>query len=117
MSARPAQAGNPHATLSVVTGLISVLTLPVAVAATRYSGSYDLLHAGFAIPVAAVLGWLALSLARSGRRRNEITLGRAGGGGAARVGRLLGLAGLWLAGAAVIALGVYGVLEYIASTD
>jgi len=109
--------GNPHATLSVLTGAISVLTLPLAVLATRYSGSYDLLHAGFAIPVGAVLGWLALSFARSGRRRAELTLGRAGGLRAARVGRLLGLAGLWLAGAGLIALGVYGVLEYIASTD
>ena len=34
----------------------STATMPVAILATRYSESYDLLHAGFAIPVAVVLG-------------------------------------------------------------
>ncbi len=102
---------------SVVVGALSVSTLPIAVFVTRYSGSYDLLHAGFAIPVGLVLAGLALWLARAGRRRAELTLGRAGGLGAARAGRTLGLVGLWLVGAAAVALAVYGALEYIGSTD
>lgn len=110
-------AGNPRATWSVAAGLASTLTLPVAVFATRYSESYDLLHAGFAIPVGIALGVIALRLARAARHRSEATLGRAGGLGAARVGHGLGLAGLWLAGAALVAVAVYGLLEYIGSTD
>ena len=38
-------------------------TLPVAIYVTRFSGEYELLHAGFAIPLAAVLGFVALVLA------------------------------------------------------
>jgi len=102
--------------MAVVVGAASVLVLPVAVFLTRYSDAYDLLHAGFAIPAAAVLGWLALSLARTGRRRASLTLRAPGGLSSARAGRALGLAGVWLAGAAVTALAVYGLLEYIAST-
>jgi len=41
---------------SLVAGFASVAVLPAAVYLTRFSGKYDLLHAGFAIPVAAALG-------------------------------------------------------------
>jgi hypothetical protein len=115
-SSSSAAAGNPRATLSVVTGVLSVVTLPLAVFASRYSESYELIHAGLAIPAGALLGVLALRWAKAGRRRAELTLGRVGGEGSARLGRLLGIAGLWLAGAALVALAVYGTLEYIAST-
>jgi hypothetical protein len=110
-------ARNPRATLSVVAGALSVATLPVAVFLTRYSEAYDLIHASFAIPVGALLGVVALRWAKAGRERTELTLGRVGGQGAARTGRVLGLAGLWLAGAALVALAVYGALEYVGSTD
>ena len=43
---------NTRATWSVVLGVLATLTMPVAIVATRYSGSYELLHAGFAIPLA-----------------------------------------------------------------
>jgi hypothetical protein len=101
---------NPRAAWSVIVGLLAAATMPVAVAATRYSGSYELLHAGFAIPVAAVLGILAVVLARRARALDRATLGKAGGAKAARIGRLLGILGLCIAASATIAVAVYELL-------
>ena len=104
---------NARATWSVVLGLLSALTLPVAIVGTRYSGSYELLHVGFAIPLAVLFGIFAVVLASRARALDRATLGRAGGGRAARLGRLLGILGLCLAASATIALAVYGVLHAI----
>jgi hypothetical protein len=101
---------NARAAWSVVLGLLSALTMPTAIVATRYSGSYELLHAGFAIPLAAALGIAAVILARKARTYEQATLGRAGGGRAGRVGRLLGILGLCMAASATIAVAVYEVL-------
>ena len=102
--------GNTRAVWSAVLGVLATLTLPVAIVATRYSDSYDLLHAGFAIPVAAAFGVGAVVLARRARLLVRATLGRTGGARAARIGRLLGILGLCMAASATIALAVYGVL-------
>ena len=104
---------NPRATWSVVLGLLASLTMPVAIAATRYSGSYELLHAGFAIPFALVLGIFAVVLARRARALDRASLGRAGGWRAARIGRLLGILAVCMAASASIALAVYAVLHAI----
>jgi hypothetical protein len=95
-----------------VAGAASVATLPVAVYATRFSDSYDLLHAGFAIPVGAALGALALILAARAGRHRAFTLARGGREGVARTGRLLGVLGIALAAAGVVSLVVYALLEY-----
>ena len=73
---------------SLLAGLASCVTLPLAVYLTRFSDSYDLLHAGVAIPVAVGLALVAL-----------------------------GIVGLCMAASALIALGVYGLLEYVGSRD
>jgi hypothetical protein len=52
-------------------------------------------------------------LARRGLRNIERTIGRLGGEGAARVGRLLGLISLAIGLSAGIALAVYAVLNVI----
>ena len=62
---------------------------------------------------AAVLGGAEVLLARRGLRNIERTLGRVGGEGAARVGRLLGAISLCIGLCAVIALAVYAVLNVI----
>ncbi len=98
---------------AVVLGLLAVATMPVAVLATRYSGSYDLLHAGFAIPVAMALGAGAIATGRSAQRYDVRLLERAGGRKAARLGRGLGIAGFCLASSALVALAVYGLLTYL----
>jgi hypothetical protein len=102
--------------LSVVTGLASVATLPLAVYLTRFSDTYDLLHAGFAIPIAVGLAFAALGLARSARRRASFTLS-ARPPGLATAGHVLGIVGLCMAAAALVALGVYGLLEYVGSRE
>jgi len=102
---------------SLVTGLSSVAALPVAVYLTRFSERYELLHSGFAIPFAAILGLAAISLARRARRRNVLLLDRRRGSGLARAGAVLGIVGVCMALAALVALAVYGLLEYVGSRE
>jgi hypothetical protein len=91
--------------------------LPVAVYLTRFSDSYELLDSAVAIPVAAALAFLALGLASRARRRGALVLGGAPRVGAARAGRILGILGLCLVASALVALGVYGLLEYAGSRE
>ncbi len=105
--------GNTRAVGAVAVGLLATATLPVAILATRYSESYELLHAGFAIPLAIVLGGVAIWLARGALRHDDVRLGRAGGRRAARIGRALGVLGIALASTALVALAVYGLLTYL----
>jgi hypothetical protein len=93
-----------------------VATLPLALYLSRFSDSYDLIHAGFAIPFVVVLGLAALGLARRASRRASLSL-TARPPGIATAGRVLGIAGLCLAAAALVALGVYGLLEYVGSRE
>jgi hypothetical protein len=102
---------------SVVAGLASVATLPLAIYLTRFSDAYELLHAGFAIPLAGILGALALALARRARGRQALRLDRASTPTSASAGRVLGILGLCLAASAIVALAVYGLLEYAGSRD
>jgi hypothetical protein len=108
--------GNGAGWASVVAGAGSVATLPIAIYLSRFSGSYELLHAAFAIPVAAALALVALALARRAHRHEALTLGRTAAG-PARTGRVLGIVGLCLVASALVALGVYGLLEYVGSRD
>jgi hypothetical protein len=101
---------------SVVVGLASVVTLPLAIYATRFSDAYELVHAAFAIPVAGGLAFLALALARHARRLGALRLDGTTAR-AARVGRLLGILGLCLATSALVALVVYGLLEYVGTRE
>ncbi len=91
--------------------------LPVAVYLTRFSERYELLHAGFLIPVAAALGVVAIALSGRGRMRSVLALGQSAGDGRARAGRVLGIVGVCMALAALVSLGVYGLLEYVGSRE
>jgi hypothetical protein len=95
---------------SFLLGLLAALTLPEAIGATRFSNRYELLHAGFAIPGALVLGIGAIALARRARRLDQASLGRSRLTGLGRVGRLLGILGICMAASATIAVAVYEVL-------
>ena len=53
--------GNGRAVAAVVFGLLSAATMPVAIVATRYSGSYELLQAVLGISMAAT-GLVALAV-------------------------------------------------------
>lgn len=104
--------GSAAAWGSLLAGLASIATLPVAVYLTRFSETYELLHAGFAIPVGALFGFLSIRLARRASRRRALTLGPGGGLRVARVGWVIGVVGICLALAGIVALAVYALLEY-----
>lgn len=114
-SAATARSGSPWGAL--LAGVASVLTLPLAVYLTRFSDSYELLHAGFAIPLGLVLALVALGLARGSRRRRRVSLAAGGGDKVASAAYVLGILGVCLALAGLLALGVYGLLEYVGSRD
>ena len=93
-------------------GLASTVALPATIAFAQESPRLELVQAGWAVPVAAVLGVAALWLARLAARRLHRTFGRAGGAGAARAGRLLGVLGLCLAASATISVAFYELLVH-----
>ena len=102
---------------SVVAGAGSIATLPVAIYLTRYSERYDLIQGSFAIPLAGALGVVAIMLGARAKRRSAVRLGSGSAGGVASAGRMLGIIGVCLAMAGVVALAVYGLLEYAGSRD
>jgi len=101
----------------VLAGLASVATLPVAIFLTRFSDRYELLHAGFAIPLGGALGFLAIVLARRARMRSSVRLGDADASRLAGVGRLLGIAGVCIALSGLVSLAVYAILEYVGAQE
>ena len=103
---------NAPAVWSVLVGVLAVAALPVAIWYVDRDITIDLIWASVAIPVAFVLGAVAMILARAGRRRAQLTLVRRSGSEVARLGRLLGLAGILLAGTGTISLIVYGILSW-----
>jgi hypothetical protein len=93
-----------------VAGLLAVAALPAGVALAQVSDRVKLLQAAAGVPVAALLGLVAVVLARRAVRRSDRTLGRAGGAGAAKAGRVLGVLGLCIAASGAIAIAFYEVL-------
>ena len=108
--------GSRAAVASLLAGIGATATIPVAVYATRFSDSYDLLHAGFTIPIVVVLGVAAIALARRSSRQSALSL-VGGRRELATAGRILGIVGLCLAASALVALGVYGLLEYVGTRE
>jgi hypothetical protein len=102
---------NPPALWSVLLGLLATLAIPAAVVYADRSPRVELIWAGVAVPVAALLGLAALGAARAGRRRAQLTLRRSGARTAV-VGRFLGLFGLLFAGTGTISLVVYAILSW-----
>jgi hypothetical protein len=98
----------------VLVGLVSVATVPAAIAATHYR-DIELLHAGWASIPAFLLGLAALMLARAARRRTERTIGRVGGRRVTGIGRFLGALGIYLALAAALSVGVYELLDRLSA--
>jgi peptidoglycan/LPS O-acetylase OafA/YrhL len=108
-----ARGRNDAARGSVVLALLG-LALPVlAFVAARKLQDVTIVQATAATCGSALLGGAAVLLARRGLRNIERTLGRVGGEGSARVGRLLGVISLCVGLSAGIALAVYAVLNVI----
>lgn len=106
---------NRAAGWSVVLALLGLATIPAAAAVTEARGDLRLIHAGFAVPLAAAFAIAAIRLARRARRRLERTLGRAGGRRTARTGQVLGWVALYVALTASISVAVYAVEFYLLS--
>ena len=106
---------NGLAVWAVLVGLLALAAVPAGIAYTHYA-NVELLRAGLAIPVGLVLGWLALSIAKRARARSERTIGRVGGRRAARVGRILGGLGVYVALTAALAIGVYELLNRLSGS-
>ena len=102
---------NAPAVWSVLLGLLATLAIPAAVVYADRSPRVELIWAGLAVPVAALLGLAALGTARAGRRRAQLTLRRSGARTAV-LGRFLGLFGLLFAGTGTISLVVYAILTW-----
>jgi hypothetical protein len=106
---------NNAARFSLLSSLLGLAVLPVAVAVTESRDDLRLVHAGVAVPAVVVFSVLGIVLARRGRRNFERTLGRVGGRGVERAGRILGWIGVYVALVAAASLAVYAYLEYVAS--
>jgi hypothetical protein len=111
--ARPRR--NDAARLSFLLSVLGVAAIPIAVAVTEWRSDLRLKHAGFAVPAAFLFSLLGVLYARRGSRNYERTLGRVGGRGFARAGRILGWIGIYLALVGAASLGVWAYLEYVAS--
>jgi hypothetical protein len=108
------RARNPRASASLMVGFLAVAVVPGAVIASRFFDELTLVRACGSAALAALLGLVAIAFARRGRETAQRTLGRSGGEGAARAGRLLGLIAIWLAATTGLALAFYGLLTLFA---
>jgi hypothetical protein len=106
-SARAAR--NEHARTSVLAGIGSVIAIPAGLALAAFT-RVTLHEAYAAIPIAVVLGLIAVRLARTARRHAWFSLGRIGGTRLARTGLILGMLGLYLAAMCLLSLAFFGLL-------
>ena len=111
-SSRP---GNPAAPFALLFGVLATAAIPIGILITNYRNDLRLLHAGFAVPLAAAFGFVAIQVARRARRRLERTIGRARGEVSARLGRILGWLGLYFALIGAIALAFYYIEYHVLS--
>jgi hypothetical protein len=105
--------GRGGAWAALLVAVAAVATLPVAIVATRWSTGYELIHAAFAIPVAAALALVSLSLGSAERRGRKLRLEQDGPGAVVRLGRALAMFALCLASSGAVAVVVFGILTYL----
>jgi hypothetical protein len=96
--------------VALVVGLAGLLTLPAAIEVSRRSKRVGLLDAGYAIPLALLLGLIALVMARRARKNLQWLQLREGGTGIATVAVLVGALAFCLAVAAALSVGFYGLV-------
>ena len=93
--------------MSVLLGVAAIATLPAAIELARRSARVSLLDAAYAVPLAFVLGLVALVMGR--RARQNLRWLRLGdeGTGAARLGMSLGFVAVCIALVAGLSVGFY----------
>jgi len=90
-----------------VLALLGLVTLPAAVEVSRRSTRIGLLDAGYAIPLAFLLGLVALIMARRARDNLRWLRLREGGTGVASAAIILGAVTVCLALTAAVSIGFY----------
>jgi hypothetical protein len=113
--AAPTSSNRVPAWASVALGLLALATLPAAIAVTERVDGLSLVEAGFAIPAAILFALAAIVMGRRVRSRSRQTLAALPGARVARLGRILGYAGLYLALTAALAVGFYAILTYVST--
>ena len=97
--------------MALVVGLAALLTLPAAIEISRRSKRIGLLDAGYAaVPIAFVLGLVALVMARRARRNLKWLQVQEGRTGIATVAVVVGAVAFCLAVAAALSVGFYGLV-------
>jgi hypothetical protein len=93
--------------VALLLGLAGVVTLPAAVELSRRSTRVALLDAAYAIPLAFLLGVVAVGMARRARRNLRWLSLREGGTTVASTAILVGMLGVCLALTAAFSVGFY----------
>ncbi|HEY6960548.1 MAG TPA: hypothetical protein VI408_01525 [Gaiellaceae bacterium] len=97
---------------AILLGALAVLAIPAGVVVAQQSSRLRLLETLYvAVPVAAVLGLVAVVLARRARFAAQRSV-REDGRGLLRTARILAWAGMYAGITGALALAVYGVLRW-----
>jgi hypothetical protein len=99
--------GKARAWVALVLAVLGLLTLPAAVEASRSSTRISLLDAGYAIPLAFVLGLVALIMARRARDNLRWFRLKEGGTAVASVAIVISAVTVCLALTAALSIGFY----------
>ena len=105
--ASPIALSKARAWVALVLAVLGLLTLPAAVEASRRSTRISLLDAGYAIPLAFLLGLVALIMARRARNNLRWLRLREGGTRVASTAVILATVVLCLAVTAALSIGFY----------
>jgi hypothetical protein len=105
--ASPVTPSRVRAWVALLLGVAGVLTLPAAVDGARRSERIALLDAAYAIPLAFVLGLVAVIMARRARNNLRWLTLREGGTAVASTAVVLGMLALCLAVTAALSVGFY----------
>jgi Ca2+/Na+ antiporter len=96
-----------RAWVALLLAIMAVLTLPAAVELSRRSQTVTLLEAGYAIPLALLLGLTAIVMARRAQRNLRWLRLRDGGTAVASIAVIVGAVAVCLAVAAALSIGFY----------
>jgi Ca2+/Na+ antiporter len=105
--ASPIALSKARAWVALVLAVLGLMTLPAAVEASRRSTRIGLLDAGYAIPLAFLLGLVALIMARRARNNLRWLRLREGGTRVASTAVILATVVLCLAVTAALSIGFY----------
>jgi hypothetical protein len=105
--ATPVAAGRLRAWVALLLSLAGLVVLPAAVELSRRSARVTLLEAGYAIPVAFLLGLVGLVMARRARQNVRWLRIRGGGTAVASTALVVGLITVCLTVTAALSIGFY----------